>query len=143
MATLLLIVLTAGLASQWLAWRLKLPAIVILIAAGLLLGPVTGVITPSPSPRELNSLIGLGVAIILFEGGMYLKLRELRDTWGGVGTLVLHEGLQRYGSMQRALQYYNGALNDPKARYTRKVMALKKRLMLIAGRDRSSAEQAS
>lgn len=89
MATLLLIVLTAGLASQWLAWRLKLPAIVILIAAGLLLGPVTGVITPSPSPRELNSLIGLGVAIILFEGGMYLKLRELRDTWGGVGTLVL------------------------------------------------------
>lgn len=60
-----------------------------------------------------------------------------------VGTLVLHEGLQRYGSMQRALQYYNGALNDPKARYTRKVMALKKRLMLIAGRDRSGAEQAS
>lgn len=51
-----------------------------------------------------------------------------------VGTLVLHEGLQRYGSMQRALQYYNGALKDPKARYTRKVMALKKRLMTIAGR---------
>lgn len=61
-----------------------------------------------------------------------------------VGTLVLHEGLQRYGSMQRALQYYNGSLNDPKARYTRKVMALKKRLMLIAGRDaRGDAEQAS
>lgn len=59
-----------------------------------------------------------------------------------VGTLVLHEGLQRYGSMQRALQYYNGALNDPKARYTRKVMALKKRLMLIAGRDSRSGEQA-
>ena len=51
-----------------------------------------------------------------------------------VGTLVLHEGLQRYGSMQRALQYYNGALGDPKARYTRKVMAVKKRLMTVAGR---------
>ena len=51
-----------------------------------------------------------------------------------VGALVLHEGLQRYGSMQRALQYYNGAPKDPKARYTRKVMALKKRLMTIAGR---------
>ncbi|MFU2486065.1 transglycosylase SLT domain-containing protein [Thauera sp. WH-1] len=62
-----------------------------------------------------------------------------------VGTLVLHEGLQRYGSLQRALQYYNGALKDPKARYTRKVMALKKRLMTIAGRDttRTSLEQAS
>jgi|GEM_PF-1105851 len=52
-----------------------------------------------------------------------------------VGTLVLQEGLQRYGSMQRALQYYNGALKDPKARYTRKVMALKKRLVDASGRD--------
>ncbi len=61
-----------------------------------------------------------------------------------VGTLVLQEGLQRYGSMQRALQYYNGSLKDPKARYPRKVMALKKRLMLIAGRDNErGAEQAS
>ena len=61
-----------------------------------------------------------------------------------VGALVLHEGLQRYGSMQRALQYYNGALGDPKARYTRKVMALKKRLMMIAGRTdtRTSIELA-
>jgi hypothetical protein len=61
-----------------------------------------------------------------------------------VGTLVLHEGLQRYGSMQRALQYYNGALKDPNARYTRKVMALKKRLMMIAGRTdtRTSVELA-
>lgn len=61
-----------------------------------------------------------------------------------VGTLVLHEGLQRYGSMQRALQYYNGALKDPNARYTRKVMALKKRLMTIAGRTdtRTSVELA-
>lgn len=61
-----------------------------------------------------------------------------------VGTLVLQEGLERYGSMQRALQYYNGSLKDPKARYPRKVMALKKRLMLIAGRDSGrDAEQAS
>ena len=52
-----------------------------------------------------------------------------------VGTLVLHEGLQRYGTMQRALQYYNGSLKDPNARYTRKVLALKKRLMLVAGRE--------
>ena len=52
-----------------------------------------------------------------------------------VGTQVLQEGLQRYGSMQRALQYYNGALKDPKARYTRKVMAVKKRLVAASGRE--------
>ena len=77
MATLLLIVLSAGLASQWLAWRLNLPAIVILIASGLILGPITGVIAPSRSPEDFNALVGLGVAIILFEGGMDLKLGEL------------------------------------------------------------------
>ncbi len=52
-----------------------------------------------------------------------------------VGTKVLHEGLQRYGTMQRALQYYNGALKDPEARYTRKVMSVKKRLRAAAGSE--------
>ncbi len=51
-----------------------------------------------------------------------------------VGTLVLHEGLRRYGSMQAALQYYGGALSDPEAGYARKVMAMKKRLVSAAGR---------
>lgn len=51
-----------------------------------------------------------------------------------VGTLVLHEGLRRYGSMQSALQYYGGALKDPSAGYARKVMAMKQRLIAAAGR---------
>lgn len=50
-----------------------------------------------------------------------------------VGTLVLAEGLQRYGSLQEALQYYNGARNDPEARYTKKVMAIKEQLASVAG----------
>lgn len=51
-----------------------------------------------------------------------------------VGTLVLREGLRRYGSLQGALQYYGGALSDPEAGYARKVMAVKKRLISAAGR---------
>ncbi|MBI1905325.1 MAG: transglycosylase SLT domain-containing protein [Rhodocyclales bacterium] len=50
-----------------------------------------------------------------------------------VGTLVLAEGLQRYGSLQEALQYYNGARNDPEARYTKKVLAVKAQLASVAG----------
>lgn len=50
-----------------------------------------------------------------------------------VGTRVLAEGLQRYGSLQEALQYYNGARNDPEARYTKKVMAIKAQLASVAG----------
>ncbi|MEZ5283976.1 MAG: sodium:proton antiporter [Vicinamibacterales bacterium] len=87
--TLVLVVLAAGLASQWIAWRLGLPAIVILIAAGLVLGPVTGVVELGFPPSEMTELIGLGVAIILFEGGMDLKIAEFRRVGRGVGRLTL------------------------------------------------------
>lgn len=52
-----------------------------------------------------------------------------------VGTLVLREGLQRFGSLQRALQYYGGALSDPNAKYANKVLAMKRRLLTVAGRE--------
>lgn len=88
-ATLLLIMLSAGLASQWLAWRIRLPAIVVLITSGLLLGPVSGIIDLGLPQIELTELIGLGVAIILFEGGMDLKLGEFRRVGHGVGRLTI------------------------------------------------------
>ncbi len=88
-ANLLLIILSAGLASQWLAWRIRLPAIVVLITSGLLLGPVSGIIDLELSQTELTELIGLGVAIILFEGGMDLKLGEFRRVGYGVGRLTI------------------------------------------------------
>ena len=108
MAKLLLIVLTAGLFSQWLAWRINLPAIVMLIAGGLLLGPLTGVIPPSSSPEDLNALIGLGVAIILFEGGMDLKLGELRHVRVGVRRLVLLGPPLAWGMTSVAAHYVAG-----------------------------------
>lgn len=84
LATLLLILLAAGLASQWLAWLIRLPAIVILIASGLVLGPVTGVIDFALAPEELAGLISMGVAIILFDGGMALKIGEFRRVGYGI-----------------------------------------------------------
>lgn len=88
LATLLLIILAAGLASQWLAWALRLPAIVILIVSGLVLGPVSGLIEFALEPVELTELVGLGVAIILFEGGMDLKLGEFRRVGHGIVRLT-------------------------------------------------------
>lgn len=48
------------------------------------------------------------------------------------GTRVLHEGLSRYGTLQRALQYYNGSLGDRTLRYSRKVMTMKRELASVA-----------
>lgn len=88
-ATIVLMILAAGLASQWVAWLLRLPGIVILIATGLVLGPITGLLDPQTPSEQLTELIGLGVAIILFEGGMDLKLGELKKAGRGVGRLVI------------------------------------------------------
>lgn len=52
-----------------------------------------------------------------------------------VGTLVLVEGLQRYGSLEAALQYYNGARHDPEMRYAKRVLAMKQRLQGAAARS--------
>ena len=51
-----------------------------------------------------------------------------------VGAQVLHEGLRRYGSLQTALQYYGGALGDPDAAYAGRVLTMKRRLAVAAGR---------
>lgn len=38
----LAIIASAGIFAQWAAWRLRLPAIVLLLVTGFALGPVTG-----------------------------------------------------------------------------------------------------
>jgi len=88
-ATTLVVILAAGLGSQLLAARLRIPAIVVLIAVGLTLGPLTGIITIPLAPDVVSDVVGLGVAVILFEGAMSLKVTELRTVGHGVGRLTV------------------------------------------------------
>ena len=46
-------VLVGGVVAQWLGWRLRVPAIVFLLAGGLLAGPVTGVLDPDKTFGDL------------------------------------------------------------------------------------------
>jgi len=83
------LVIALGLAVHWLAWRLGLPAIVLLTAAGLAVGPGLGLVDPGRHFGELlQPLIGLSVGIILFEGGFSLQLHELRHTARGILRLI-------------------------------------------------------
>jgi NhaP-type Na+/H+ or K+/H+ antiporter len=81
----LTLVLALGVTAQWLAWRLRLPSILLLLAFGFGLGQVTGVrvddflASGDGQASPLLSVVGLFVAIILFEGGLTLKFRELRE----------------------------------------------------------------
>ncbi|MEL6681290.1 MAG: sodium:proton antiporter [Pseudomonadota bacterium] len=79
-----------GVGSQWMAWRLRMPAIVLMLAAGILIGPVMGVFDPD---RDIGPLMGpiisIAVAIILFEGGLTLNFHTLQDAAKGVKRLVV------------------------------------------------------
>ncbi len=71
-----------------MAAALRIPAIVVLIGSGLLLGPITGLISFDVDQKAMAEMIGLGVAIILFEGGMALKLGEARRVGHGIFRLT-------------------------------------------------------
>ncbi|MEI4470153.1 cation:proton antiporter [Frigidibacter sp. MR17.24] len=79
-----------GIGSQWLAWRFRLPGIVVMLVAGILAGPVLGLFDPARDIGALTQpMISLAVAVILFEGGLTLDLRRLGDAKAGVRRLVM------------------------------------------------------
>src|SRR5699024_847268 len=78
LSTIMLIGLL-GIGSQWIAWRYRLPAIVVMSITGLIVGPAFGIINPEESFGALyDPIISVAVAIILFEGSLNLNFRELR-----------------------------------------------------------------
>jgi len=83
--TLLACIGVIAMACQWLAWRLRLPAILFLLLAGLAAGPLSGWLAPDQLFGDLLfPFISLSVAVILFEGSLTLELREIR----GLETVV-------------------------------------------------------
>ncbi len=91
-----------GVGAQWLAWRFNLPGIVLMSIAGIVAGPVTGLLWPAgydpttaaAAPMETlfgdfyRPIIGVAVAVILFEGGLTLNFSEIKDIGRGVRRLV-------------------------------------------------------
>ncbi len=76
---LLAAIVFIGIGCHWLAWQVKLPAIIFLLLAGIIAGPVTGLVQPDALFGELLfPFVSLGVAVILFEGGLTLKLHDIR-----------------------------------------------------------------
>ncbi len=95
---LLAAIVVLGVGAQWLAWRFKVPSILLLLVFGILVGPVFRWLAPtSPlakSPDDLLggdlllSLVGMAVALILYEGGLSLRFKEIRGVKKTVVALV-------------------------------------------------------
>ncbi|MBK1857573.1 cation:proton antiporter [Cerasicoccus arenae] len=64
-----------------MGWKLKIPAILLLLGAGFLVGPVCGFLDPDEVLGDLLfPIVSAAVAIILFEGGLTLKFSDLRES---------------------------------------------------------------
>jgi NhaP-type Na+/H+ or K+/H+ antiporter len=82
-------IIVLGIFSQWLGWRLGVPSILVLLLLGITAGPVTGFIQPDQLLGPLLfPVVSLAVAVILFEGGLSLSLKEFRAVGGVVLRLV-------------------------------------------------------
>ncbi len=79
-----------GIGAQWIAWRTGWPAIVLMLAAGFLAGPVLNLFDPHAAFGPLlEPMVSIGVALILFEGGLSLNFRELNHAGPAVWRLFL------------------------------------------------------
>lgn len=90
-------IIVFGILAQWIAWRMKIPAIFPLILIGLLLGPFSALfldgkwIDPENifAGKTMYYFVSLSVGVILFEGGLTLKFKEVRQIAGVVRNLLI------------------------------------------------------
>jgi NhaP-type Na+/H+ or K+/H+ antiporter len=96
-------IIILGILAQWMAWRLKIPAILPLIIIGLIAGPLSTLYTVDASKiiepmwngekglfpgDSLYYFVSLAISIILFEGGLTLKRDEILNTGPVIGKLI-------------------------------------------------------
>ena len=84
-----------GILAQWVAWKMKIPAILPLILIGLLVGPVAAEYLSSDGTKWIEPIyngekglfpgeslfyfVSLAISIILFEGGLTLRIKEIKN----------------------------------------------------------------
>ncbi|MBE9189625.1 cation:proton antiporter [Gloeocapsopsis crepidinum LEGE 06123] len=85
----MVIAVVAGIGAQVVAEYLKVPSIVFLLLFGILLGADgIGLLHPHSLGPGLEVIVALSTAVILFEGGFNLELRELGKVSGSLRNLV-------------------------------------------------------
>lgn len=93
-----------GILAQWVAWKLKIPAILPLILIGLLVGPFAAEYLSSDGTKWIQPIyngekglfpgeslfyfVSLAISIILFEGGLTLRVKEIKNVGPVITKLI-------------------------------------------------------
>ncbi len=98
-----------GIACQWVAWRVGVPAIVFLLITGMIAGPVTGVLRPDELFGDLLfPMVSIGVAVILFEGSLTLRIHQIRNVEGAVRNMITVGAAVTWGIVAVATHFLMG-----------------------------------
>jgi NhaP-type Na+/H+ or K+/H+ antiporter len=73
------LIIGLGISMQWVARLLRIPGIILLLPAGMIVGPVLGLVQPQEIfGNALFPLVTIGVGILLLNGGLQLRLSNLQ-----------------------------------------------------------------
>ena len=97
-------IIILGILAQWFAWKFKIPAILPLILIGLLVGPIASEFLSEDGSKWIEPIwngkeglfpadglfyfVSLAISIILFEGGLTLKLSEIKNVGPVITKLI-------------------------------------------------------
>ncbi|MBC8756950.1 sodium:proton antiporter [Kordia sp. YSTF-M3] len=97
-------IIILGILAQWVAWKLKIPAILPLILIGLLVGPIAAEYLSEDGTKWIEPIwngekglfpgeslfyfVSLAISIILFEGGLTLKRSEIKNVGPVITKLI-------------------------------------------------------
>ncbi|APY10947.1 cell shape-determining protein [Seonamhaeicola sp. S2-3] len=97
-------IIILGILAQWFAWKFKIPAILPLILIGLFVGPIASEYLSDDGYKWIEPIwngkkglfpgdglyyfVSLAISVILFEGGLTLKLKEIRNISGVITKLI-------------------------------------------------------
>jgi NhaP-type Na+/H+ or K+/H+ antiporter len=96
-------ILVVGILAQWVAWKIKTPAILPLILFGLIVGPFSTFLMPNGvklidteqifKSHVFFDFVALSVGIILFEGGLTLRFKEVKNHISTIRNLLIFGSL--------------------------------------------------
>ena len=116
-------IIILGIFAQWIAWKIKIPAILPLILIGLAVGPLSTFYSEDGTqwiqpiwntqkgffPGEsLFYFVSLAIGIILFEGGLTLKMGEIKKVGGVIGKLISLGSIVTFFGAGVAAHYFFG-----------------------------------
>lgn len=86
--------LAAGVVAQAIAHHVRVPGIILLLITGVALGPeFANIVRPESLGTGLQPIVGLSVAVILFEGGLQLNFGRLKREAKVIRRLVTIGGI--------------------------------------------------